>query len=88
MPRFPSRDRNLHRLGVAHLTNDDDIGRLAKGGAQRGREVGGVDADFDLLDDRPAVRMFVLDRILDRDDVPRLTQVDLVHQRRQRRRFA
>ena len=50
MPRLAGRHRNLHRLRIAHLADDDDVGRLAKGGAERGREVGRVDADFNLLD--------------------------------------
>ena len=45
------RQRNPHRLGIAHLADDDDVGRLAQRGAQRGREVGRVDADLHLLDD-------------------------------------
>ena len=77
-------DRDLHRLRIAHLADHDDVGRLAERGAQRGREVGRVDADLDLLDDRPAVRVLVLDRILDGDDVARVAQVDLVDQRRER----
>ncbi len=82
------RQRNPHRLRIAHLADDDDVGRLAQRGAQRGREIGRVDADLDLLDDPRMMLVLVLDRILDRDDVPRLAAVDLVDQRRQRRRLA
>ena len=88
MARLASRHRNAHRLRIAHLADDDDVWRLAEGGAKRGGEVRRVDADFDLLDQALAVRVLVLDRILDRDDVPRVALVDLVHQRRQRRRLA
>ena len=45
-------------------------------------------ADLHLLDEAFAMLMLVLDRILDGDDVPRVAAVDLVHQRRQRRRLA
>jgi hypothetical protein len=76
-----------HRLGVAHLADDEDVRHLAERCAQGGGVVGRVDADLDLLDDRPPVLMFVLDRVLDRDDVAGLAAVDLVHQRRQRRRL-
>jgi hypothetical protein len=48
-------DGDLHRLGVAHLADHDDVRRLAKRRAQRGREIGRIDADLDLLDDAAAV---------------------------------
>ena len=51
-------------------------------------EIGGVDADLDLFDDAAAVRVLVLDRVLDRDDVPRLPQVDVLDERRERRCLA
>ena len=73
--------------GIAHLADDDDVGRLTQRRAQRGRKIGRVDADLDLLDDAAAVRVLVLDRILDRDDVARVAAVDLLDQRRQRRRL-
>ena len=88
MSGLAGRQRNLHRLRIAHLADDDDVGRLAKGGAQRGREIRRVDADLDLLDQAAAVRVLVFDRILDGDDVARVAQVDLVHERRQRGRLA
>ena len=88
MPGLAGRDRDLHRFRIAHLADDDDVGRLAQRRAERGREVGRVDADLDLLDQALAMRMLVLDRIFDRDDVPRVAMVDLVDQRRQRRRLA
>ena len=88
MSRLRRRQRDPHRLGIAHLADDDDVGRLAQRGAQRGREVGRVDADLHLLDQALTVHVLVLDRILDGDDVPRLAAVDLLDQRRQRRRLA
>ena len=88
MTGFAGGERHLHRLGIAHLADDDDVGRLTKRGAKRGRKVRRVDADLHVLDDAAAVLMLVFDRILDGDDVARLAQVDLVDQRRQRRRLA
>src|SRR5262249_59594088 len=58
------------------------------GWAERRGEVGRVQADLDLLDDAGVVRVLVLDRILDRDDVTRVAAVDLLDDRRQRRRLA
>ena len=81
MARFTGRQRDLHRLRIAHLADDDDVGRLADGRAQRGREVGRVDADLDLFDDALPVSVLVLDRILDRDDVLRVPPVDHVDER-------
>jgi hypothetical protein len=49
---------------------------------------GASDADLDLLHHAGVVRVLVLDRILDRDDVARVAAVDLVDQRGQRRRLA
>ena len=82
------RQRNPHRLRVAHFADDDDVGRLANGGTQRGREVGRVDADLDLLDQAAAVRVLVFDRVLDGDDVALVALVDRGDQRRQRRGLA
>ena len=69
MPGFGRRQRNAHRFVIAHLADDEHVGRLADGAAQRGRKVGRVLTDLDLLDERPLVLMLVFDRILDGDDV-------------------
>ena len=47
---FAGRHGNLHRLGIAHLADDDDVGRLPERGAERRGEVRRVDADLHLLD--------------------------------------
>ena len=75
------RQRDAHRLGIAHLADHDHVRRLPHRRAQRGREVGRVDADFNLLDDAALVQVLVLDRILDGDDVPGVAAVDHVDQR-------
>jgi hypothetical protein len=81
-------ERDPHRFRIAHLSDDDHIRSLSDGSAQRGRKVWRVHANLYLLDDRALVLVFVLNRVFDRDDVPCGAAVDVVHQRRQRRRFA
>ena len=88
MPCLPRRQRDLHRLRIAHLANHDHIGRLAERGAQRGWKVRRVDADFDLLDHALLMRVLVFDRIFDRDDVLRVAPVDLVDERGDGRRLS
>ena len=50
MPGLGRRQRNAHRFVIAHLADDEDVGRLPHGAAQRGGEVGRIGADLDLLD--------------------------------------
>ena len=64
-PGLGGGERDPHRLGIAHLADDDHVGRLAQRRPQRGREVGRVDADLDVLDQAPPMRVLVLGRILD-----------------------
>ncbi len=82
---LPRRQRNLHRFRIAHLANHNDIGRLPKRGAQRSWKIRRVNADFDLLDYALLMRVLVLDRIFNRDDVLCVAPVDLVDERRDRR---
>jgi hypothetical protein len=81
MAGFGRRERDPRRLRVAHLPDDNHVGRLPKRGPQRGGEIGRVDADFDLLDDAALVHVVVFDRILDGDDVPRIASIDLPDER-------
>ena len=53
-PGLRRGERDPHRLRVAHLADDDHVRRLAQRRAQRGREIGRVDADLDLLDQAAA----------------------------------
>ncbi len=87
-PRLGGRERDPHRLGIAHLPHDDDVGRLTHGRAQGGGEVRSVGSDLDLLDEARAVRVLVFDRILDRQNVMRVSPIDLLDQRRECRRLA
>ena len=54
----------------------------------RFRERAGIARHFALRDDAALVVMHELDRLLDRDDVPGEILVDVIDQRRQRRRFS
>ena len=44
------RERELNRLEVTHLTDEEDIGVLSESGAERPLEGGAVDADLSLVD--------------------------------------
>ena len=61
--------RELDRLGVTHLTDEDDVGVFTQRDAQRPRERVGVEADLALVHRRALVVVHVLDRVLDREDV-------------------
>ena len=56
-------------LLVAKLTDEDDVGILAKNATQGLLEGGRVEADLALRDDAALVVMHDLDRIFDRDNV-------------------
>ncbi len=79
------RQGGRDRLPVAHLADQDHVGVLSQGGAQRQREVNRVGADLTLVDDRAFVLVQELDRVLDREDVVVMFDVDHVDHRRQRR---
>ena len=80
--------RGRDRLEVAHLAEEDHVGVLAQRGAQSAAaKLGRVGADLALVDDAALVAVEELDRILDRDDVVGAGAVDLVDQRRERRRL-
>src|ERR1044072_1026432 len=60
---------NFSSFVVAHFADQNDLRRLAQGGAQgRGKVVGVVPA-FALIGRRILVRVTIFDRIFDRDDV-------------------
>ena len=66
---FGREQAGLDRLEVAHLADEDDVGILPQGAAQRLRERARVDRHLALVDDRLAVAVEELDRILDRHHV-------------------
>ena len=88
MPRFCSGQRGGHCFQVAHFADQNDIGILAQCRAQRRRERWRIAADLDLFDDRMLISMLILDRVFDRDDVPRFVSIDLADEGGQRGRFA
>ncbi len=69
-------ERDLGRLVVAHLADEDDLRRLPERRAQRRGEVLGVRADLALVDGRVLVRVEELDGVFDGDDVVLLLLVD------------
>ncbi len=77
-----------HRLGVAHLADEDHVWVLAQHPAHGRRVVGGVGADLSLVDERQLVGVQHLDRVLDRDDVDRARLVDVVDHGRHGRGLA
>jgi len=87
-PVFRDAERRFHGLEVAQLTDEHDVGVLAEGGAQRQREALRVAVHLALVDQAALVRVDVLDRILDGEDVIVALQVDLVDHRGERRRLA
>ena len=86
--RLADGERGLDGLEVAHLADEHDVRVLPEDVLERGLEALGVRADLALVHDRELVRVQVLDRILDRDDVAALLGVDLVDDRRERRALA
>ena len=88
VPGAGQRDRRLHRLAVADFADQDHVRRGAHGGAKRPAERARVEADLALVDDRLAVLVQELDRVLDRQDMVRAVLVAVVDHRRERRGLA
>ncbi len=86
--RLGDPEGGFHRLEVAHLADEDDVGVLAEDRAERVREGVRVGVQLTLVDDAALVGVEELDRVLDRDDVLGLLAVDLVDHRREGRRLA
>ena len=87
-PVSGDRQGELHRLGVTHLTDEDDVGVFPQRGPQRPGERVGVVADLALADRRVLVRVHVLHRVLDGEDVAAPVLVDVVDHRGEGRRLA
>jgi hypothetical protein len=73
---------------AAHLADQDHVRVLAQHAAQRVLERVRVRADLALADHRAQVAVDELDRILDRDDMSGARAVDVIDDRRERRRLA
>src|SRR5258707_8963513 len=63
MAGFRGGQSDRNGLQVAHLADQDHIGILAQGSAERGGERRSVASDLDLLDNRLDVAMLVFDRV-------------------------
>ena len=74
--------RRLDGLQVAHLADEHDVRVLAQDVLERLLEGAGVGADLALVDQAVLVRVQVLDRVLDGDDVLVPLGVDLVDRSR------
>src|SRR5690606_38917150 len=86
--RLTDGERRLDGLEIAELAEQYHVGILAQHVLQRLRVARAVGADLALVHDGELVRVQKLDRIFDRDDVVALLAVDLVDERRERRRLA
>ncbi len=82
-----SLKRDLCRVRIAQLADEDDVGVLPQHAAERLREALRVEADLSLVDDAAAIAMEDLDGIFDGDDVLPASTVDLVDHRCKRRRL-
>ena len=81
-------ERELDRLELAHLADEQDVRVVAHRALQRRGERLRVLADLAVDDHALLHRVHELDRVLDRDDVPAHVRVDVVDHRRERRRLA
>ena len=88
VPRLGRRDGRRDRLQVAHFSHENHVGIHTQGPAKRFREARDVHADFPLIDHRFLVRVVILDRIFDRDDVVIVVVVKPVDHAGQTRRLA
>ena len=86
--RLGRLERDLHRLLVADLADEDDVRILPQRRAQRRGEARRVEADLALADARHLVAVQELDGVLDRDDVQRARRVQVRDHARDRRALA
>ena len=76
-------ERRLDRFQVPHLADEDDVGVLPKDVFERLLEPLRIGVDLPLVHEALLVRVEILDRVLDRDDVLLPLVVDLVDHRRE-----
>ena len=88
MSGLGSRDGSGNRLIVAHLADEDDVGVLTQGAAQRRSKAAHIGANLALVDQRAAALIDVLDGVLNRDDVVAARLIDVVDHGGQRGGFA
>ena len=83
VPGLGRRQGREHRLRVAHLPDEDDIGVLAENHPHGAGERLGVESDLSLVDGGVGIGVEVLDGVLDGDDVARTRLVDVIDHGRQ-----
>src|SRR5580692_815272 len=88
MAGFGCENRGGNGFEVAHFADQNDVGILTQGSAQRGGERSGVDFDFALIDETFFVAVQIFDRVFDGDDVLGAQRVNAVDHRGERRRFS
>jgi hypothetical protein len=88
MAGFRRGDRRLHRLQIAHFADQDDVRILAQGAPHRLAKIRNIHADIALGNHAFLVRVVILDRILDRNNVAVALNVDHVEHAGQRRALA
>ena len=74
----------VHGLTITNLADQNDIGRLTQGVAQRGVPRIGIHAHFALRDDAVLVFMHEFNRVFDGDDVPVSVLIAVANHRGQR----
>ena len=87
MSGFRCRNSCGYGLNVPHFAQHNDVRCLAQGRAQCPRKAGRVSGNLTLAYDALLVRMQVLNRVFDRNNVAAPGGVDLVNQARQRGTF-
>ena len=75
-------------LLVAHFTDENHIGVLPQSGTQAHREGFHIDTDFTLAKRTPLVRVDILHRVLERDDVQGRVLVHMAQHRSKGRTLA
>ncbi len=81
-------ERDSCGLGVAHLADHNHVWSLPERRPQRGREIRGINADFNLFDHAEVVGMFVFDGVFDGYDMAGFMLVDFIDQGGERGGFA
>ena len=81
---FRSQQRRRNGFEVAHFADQNDVGVLTEGSAQRRREVRGVHFDFPLIDKALLVAVQELNGVFDGDQMVGAVGIDAVDHRRQR----
>jgi hypothetical protein len=79
--RLGNLQGGFNRLEIPHLANEHDVRILAEGGTQCVRKTVRIRVNFTLIDQTVLVRMDVLDRVLDRQNVVLTLGIDLVDHR-------